>query len=98
MPDRRRALLIAALGFLHFPSKTQGLAALHQWLDSWSGIGLIVVGMERHGYALSLRKIEDKWIASFQHDPTLSASGFGAAETPWEATQIAAWAAVKKAA
>ena len=91
---RRRSLLKAALGFLHLPPRTRSLVALHARLDSWSGIGLIVVGMERQGYRFALRKIEDKWIASFHHDPTLSASGFGAAPTPWNAVHIAAWTTV----
>src|SRR5438046_318750 len=26
------------------------LVALHAWLDTWSGLGAIVVGMDRHGY------------------------------------------------
>jgi hypothetical protein len=44
--DRRRALLTAALGFLQLPPQTKALAALDSWLDNWTGIGLIVVGME----------------------------------------------------
>jgi len=27
------------------------------WLDSWSGLGSIVVGMQRHGYDLTLRSL-----------------------------------------
>ena len=69
MPDPRRASLTAALGFLRYPPRTRALATLHQWLDSWSGIGLIVVGMERYGYTVSLRKVADRWVASFHHDP-----------------------------
>ena len=49
--------------------------------------------MERQGYSLSMRKIEDKWIAAFHHDPTLSAGGFGSGTTPWRAVQDAAYGA-----
>ena len=30
------------------------LSVVHAWLDSWSGLGAIVVGMRRHVYDLSL--------------------------------------------
>ena len=94
----RRTLLIAALGFLRYPPRTPALAALHQWLDTWSGIGLIVVGMQRAHYTMSLRQIEDKWVASFHHDPMSAPDGFGSGTTPWRAVQQASWAAVKRAA
>ena len=51
--DRRRALLTAALGFLRLPPKTPALRALHAWLDSWVGIGHVVVRMERIGFRVS---------------------------------------------
>lgn len=60
--------------------------------------GLVVLGMERQQFSLSLRKIEDKWMASFHHHPTLSVSGFGAGPMPWRTVQRAAWAAMKRAA
>jgi hypothetical protein len=97
-PDRRRAILIAALGFLRYPPKTHGLAALRAWLDTWSGIGLIVVGMERQHYTVSIRKVADEWVASFHHDPMSAPSGFGSGDAPWHALQQAAWAAVKRSA
>jgi hypothetical protein len=28
------------------------LRLLHRWLDTWSGVGLITVGVERLGYRL----------------------------------------------
>jgi hypothetical protein len=97
MIDRRRALLTAALGFLRYPPRTPVLDALHQWLDSWSGIGLIVVGMERQGYQFSLRKYgngDGAWVAQFNRDVATSADGFGSGPTPWKATQQAAWVVV----
>jgi hypothetical protein len=92
--DRRRSLLIAALGFLQLPPQTSALRALHAWLDNWRGVGLIVEGMRRQGYRLSLREI-DAWVASFRHDPMVSNAGFASAPTPWQAVQQAAWVAVR---
>jgi hypothetical protein len=63
--DRRRALLTAALGFVQFPPQTSALRALHAWLDNWGDVGLIVEGMRRQGYRVSLREI-DAWVASFR--------------------------------
>jgi hypothetical protein len=82
------ALLVAALGFLRYPPRTRALTALHQWLDNWSGIGLIVVGMERQGYQFSLRKYGNRdgaWVAQFNGDVATSADGFGSGSTPWKA-------------
>jgi hypothetical protein len=92
--DRRRALLTAALGFLQLHHTS---ALLHAWLDNWRGVGLIVKGMRRQGYRVSLREI-DAWVASFRRDPMVSDAGFASAPTPWEAVQRAAWAAVKRPA
>jgi hypothetical protein len=69
--DRRRALLTAALGFLQLPPQTAALRALHAWLDNWRGIGLIVEGMRRQGYRVSLREI-DAWVASFRSHPIIA--------------------------
>jgi hypothetical protein len=92
----RRALLTAALGFAQLPPRAPALGALHAWLDSWTGLGLVVVGMERHGFALSLHKMHgDGWRASFYGDAMTSAAGFAAAPTPWAAVQRAAWMALK---
>ena len=93
--DRRRALLTAALGFLQLPPQMSALRTLHAWLDSWRGIGYIVVGMRRQGYRVSLREI-DAWVASFRSHPMVSDDGFASAPTPWRAVQLAAWAAVNK--
>ena len=48
MHDRRRALLVAALGFalLNRWQAVRELVMLQAWLDSWSGLGAIVVGMQ----------------------------------------------------
>jgi hypothetical protein len=50
----------AALGFLQIHSRRLPLRALHAWLDNWRGAGLIVEGMRRQGYRVSLREI-DAW-------------------------------------
>jgi hypothetical protein len=94
--DRRPALFRAALGFLRVPPRAPELRLLHRWLDSWTGVGLITVGVERQGLRLSLSHIaEGEWRAQFMGASQLVAPrGFGVAPTPWRAVQIAGWAAV----
>jgi len=97
--DRRLAALRAALGFLQLEPRVPELQLLHRWLDTWTGVGLITVGVERQGYRLSLSHIGDgEWRAQFMADPMISAAGYGVAATPWKAVQRAARAAVGHAA
>jgi hypothetical protein len=62
MLDPRRRLLVAALGFAgcSLPSYDRALHALRSWLDSWSGLGRVAVGMARQGYDLQLTRYDDK--------------------------------------
>ena len=100
MLDQRGQLLRAAVGFatLHRPSDHRGLLALRSYLDSWSGIGRIAVGMAHQGFDLQLTRYDERgWRATFyttgmEHSPT-SATGTGWEPTPWHATQRAAWEA-----
>ena len=64
---RRRSTRYTALGFsqLQPTPQTPDLAAFQAWMMTWRGIGDIVIGMERLGYALSLRKlVDDGWNAA----------------------------------
>jgi hypothetical protein len=99
--DQRGRLLVAALGFAgcSLPLSDRALHALRTWLDSWSGIGHVAVGMARQGYDLQLTRYDEKgWRATFyttgmEHSPT-SATGTAWERTPWSATQRAAWEAL----
>jgi hypothetical protein len=68
------------------------LWALRTWLDSWSGIGHVTVGMARQGYDLQLTRYDEKgWRATFyttgiEHSPT-GATGTGWEQTSWRATR-----------
>jgi hypothetical protein len=100
--DRRRALLVAALAALRVRNvDAPELRLVHRLLDSWSGIGLIVVGMAHQGYTVSLGEHgAGRWIAAFfygrgGHEP-IAAAGTAQEGTPWRAVQRAAWAAMCK--
>ena len=97
--DSRRANLRATLGFLRLPPTEPELQFLHRWLDNWTGVGLITVGVERRGMRLSLSHIaNEEWRAVFMGENALLAPrGFGVAATPWRAVQRAAWAALTAA-
>ena len=65
--DQRGHLLVAALGFagcsmLSYDraSYDRALHALRSWLDSWSGIGHVAVGMHRQGFDLQLTQYDDR--------------------------------------
>ena len=64
---RGRRLYIA-LGFLGLDlppaAIPSGLRALHAWLDTWHGIGLIEHGMARQARDLSLTRYGDRWGAA----------------------------------
>ena len=86
----RRPLLYAALAAVVVKPHATELALVHALLDSWRGIGFIVIGMLRHGFDLSL--------VSYQHaardsdgeprSPTLSGDHTWW-PTPWRAVQEA---------
>src|SRR5262245_64820466 len=98
MLDQRGRLLRAALGFAGLPRPTYDrvLGELRAWLDSWSGIGRVAVGMAHQGFDLQLTRYDERgWRATFyttgmEHSPT-SATGTGVA-----ANYVAAWEALKK--
>jgi hypothetical protein len=51
---------------LPLPSYDRALHALRSWLDSWSGIGHVAVGMARQGYDLQLTRYDERgWRANF---------------------------------
>ena len=83
MPDQRGQLLRAALGFagVPYPAYDRALWALRSWLDSWSGIGRIAVGMHRQGYDLQLTQYDDRgrratfYTTGMEHSPTSAGTG-----------------------
>ena len=54
VPSNRVANLRAALDFLQLAPRAPELRLLHQWLDTWAGIGLVIVGMARQGFSVDL--------------------------------------------
>jgi hypothetical protein len=52
--DARGRRLRAALAAVLVRDNAPELRLVHDWLDSWSGIGLIVVGMSHQGFTVSL--------------------------------------------
>jgi len=59
--DQRGQLLRVAVGFAgcSLPSYDRALHALRSWLDSWSGIGRVAVGMARQGYGLQVTRYDE---------------------------------------
>jgi hypothetical protein len=99
--DPRGRRLRAALGFLQIEPHAPELQLLHRWLDSWSGIGLIVAGMTHQGFQVSVGEHgAGQWIAVFYsgrggHQP-VAAAGTAQAAAPWRAVQRAAWEALNR--
>ena len=87
----RRATLRAALGFLVLEPRAPELQLLHRYADTWRGIGVVVVGMKRQGFEVSLGDHgAGQWIAVFYAghggQQPLEAAGTAQASTPWRAT------------
>jgi hypothetical protein len=91
--------LRAALAAVLVPDRAPELTLVHRWLDSWSGLGLIVAGMTRQGWDLQLTAYGDgHWRATFYVTGMAHSIVGGSAwePTPWRAVQQAGWAAVRR--
>jgi hypothetical protein len=77
--DARGRRLRAALAAVLVKAPAPELPLVHHWLDSWSGIGLIVVGIAHQSYQVSLGEHgAARWIAVFYrpgrgHEPVAAA-------------------------
>ena len=100
----RGQLLRAAVGFAGYSMRSYDRSSTpsRTWLDSWSGIGHVTVGMARQGYDLQLTRYDEKgWRATFyttgmEHSPTSATGTSWGSARRWHAVQKAAWEALKK--
>ena len=82
----RLTTLRAALGFLQISPRAPELQLLHHGLDTWTGIGLIAVGLHLQGWDLELTQYGDgNWRATFYVTGAAHSIAGGSA---WEPTQI----------
>jgi hypothetical protein len=94
--EARGRRLRAALAAVLVRDRARELDLIHRWLDTWSGIGLIVAGMSHQGFTVSLGEHGvGRWITVFfhgrgGHEP-IAPAGTAQEPTPWRAVQRAAW-------
>src|SRR5215471_16131395 len=99
---QRRRLLVAALVATRLApaaGATSPLTHCQNWLDRWSGVGLVATGMARQGFDLELTRFGDEgWRATFspagRAHSVISGSAWEA--TPWRAVQRAAWETLQR--
>jgi hypothetical protein len=100
--DARGRRLRAAPAAVPVKARAPELTLVHRWLDSWAGIGLVVVGMAHQGFQVSLGDHgSGRWIAVFYqggggHQP-IEAAGTAQEATAWRAVQRAAWKTLERA-
>ena len=94
----RRALLTAALGFraIEWRYRPDPAGALEKYLDSWRGLGDVIVGMRAQGFDVELRQLGDHWRANFYATGMAHSVVYGSGweATPWRAVSRAAWQAI----
>jgi hypothetical protein len=92
--DARGRRLRAGLAALVVRADAPELRLVHDWLDSWSGIGLIIAGMTHQGWDVQLMAYAARdWRANFFPVGIAHSVVGGSAwePTPWRAVQRAAW-------
>jgi hypothetical protein len=98
--DARGRRLRAALAAVLVRDRARELDLVHQWLDTWAGLGLVVAGMTHQGWDVQLTAYAARdWRANFfpvgiAH-PIVGGSAWGA-DAVARAVQRAAWAAVDR--
>lgn len=97
---QRRALLGAALGFAALEWRDPAPPAagvLSRWLDSWRGVGAVLVGMTAQGFNVELKQFPEGWRANFYPVGIAHSVVAGSAYEPtaWRAVQRAALGALR---
>jgi hypothetical protein len=101
--DARGRRLRAALAAVLVRDRARELDLVHQWLDTWAGLGLIIAGMTHQGFTVSLGEHGvGRWIAVFFHGrgghELVAPAGTAQERTPWRAVRRAAWETLTKGA
>jgi hypothetical protein len=90
---RLRTALSLVLGEGTASRPDAAIRSVKDWLDSWDGVGHIIVGMTAQSFDVELRQLPHGWSAAFYPDGVahsiLTGSSWDA--TPWRAVQKAAW-------
>ena len=92
--DARGRRLRAALAAALVPHNAPEVQLVRRWLDSWSGVGLVLAGMAHRGYDVQLTAYAARdWRATFYPVGIAHSIVAGSAwePTPWRAVQRAAW-------
>ena len=88
-----------ALAAVLVRDNTRELRLMHQWLDSWAGLGLVVAGMTHQAWDLQLTAYAVRdWRANFFPVGAAHSIVGGSAwePTPWRAVQRTAWVVLTK--
>src|SRR5688500_7518597 len=98
MTSARRSRLIAALAAVRVQASVPEIRLVREWLDQWSGLGLIVAGMARQDFDLELRGFPRGWRATCSPSGRARSIVAGTAYSPppWQAVQQAAWLALTR--
>jgi hypothetical protein len=95
--DARGRRLRAALAAVLVRDNAPELQLMHEWLDNWSGIGLVIAGMTHQGWDVQLTAYAARdWRANFFPVGIAHSIVGGSAwePTPWRAGQhvvVGAW-------
>jgi hypothetical protein len=98
--DARARRLRAALAAALVPHNAPEVQLVREWLNNWSGIGLVLAGMTHQGWDVQLTAYAARdWRATFFPVGIAHSIVGGSAwePTPWRAVQRAAWETLNKA-
>ena len=80
--SRRRALLVAALGFLKLREQPAEVVMFRHWLDSWAGMGDVIAGLTRQGLDAELCQFPNGWRANLYPTGTATPSSLRLGGSP----------------
>lgn len=89
---QRRALLVAALGFIRLRWRDPVPPVVHSltaWMNSWRGLGAVLAGINAQGFNVELKEFPHGWRVNFYPVGIAHSVVAGSAyePTPWRAVR-----------